>query len=217
MLTRCGVAEKNPLNLIWIMPAKGEKMSDLFRFALRLLRVFFLVVVPVLLSAQPLDITVKGVVIDSRTGEPLSRVNIVSSDAGTATNDRGEFMITVPHGTELEFSHIGFFTVTVPANNSMITVELLTRVLPADELIVMAGLKSEPLQDVSSSIVLFDRQAISTRDDVHLQAIVETIPNLHFAGGTSRPRYFQIRGIGVTMPETGHRIFPWDLLWTMLI
>ena len=196
VLPHCGVAEKNPLNLIWVMPAKGEGMNDLFRFALRSMRVFFLVAVPVLLSAQPPNITVRGVVIDSRTGQLLSGVNIVAGDDGSTTNDRGDFSITVPPGTELEFSHIGFYTVTVPANNTMITVELLPRVLPADELIVTAGLTDEPLQRVTRSVALLDRPALSVWDDIHLLAVVETIPNLHFAGGTSRPRYFQIRGIG---------------------
>ena len=28
------------------------------------------------------------------------------------------------------------------------------------------------------------------------RGMVESIPNVHYAGGTSRPRYFQIRGIG---------------------
>ncbi|MBH31362.1 MAG: hypothetical protein CMG71_05145 [Candidatus Marinimicrobia bacterium] len=171
-------------------------MNDLFQVALRLLRGFFFVAVPVFLTAQPPEITVSGVVIDSRTGEPLFGVNIVAGDAGTATNDLGEFALTVPPGTELEFSHIGFFTVTIPANNTMLTVELLPRILPTDELIVTAGLTSEPLQRITSSVALLGRPALSVRNEVHLQAVVETIPNLHFAGGTSRPRYFQIRGIG---------------------
>ena len=178
------------------MPAKGDKMNNLFRTTLRSLRVLFFVVAPILLSAQPPDITVKGVVIDERTGDRLAGVNIVAGDAGAATDERGEFTITVPPGTELEFSHIGYHPATVPANSDTITVELVPRVLPADEITVTAGLTDEPLQQVASSVSLVNRQALAFRNDAHLQAVVETIPNLHYAGGTSRPRYFQIRGIG---------------------
>ena len=30
----------------------------------------------------------------------------------------------------------------------------------------------------------------------HFEDVLTTVPNLHWAGGTSRPRYFQLRGIG---------------------
>ena len=41
-----------------------------------------------------------------------------------------------------------------------------------------------------------DRNDITIHNYEHFQDLINHVPNLNFAGGTSRPRYFQIRGIG---------------------
>jgi iron complex outermembrane receptor protein len=47
---------------------------------------------------------------------------------------------------------------------------------------------------VSASVVQSTRVQEQSQDNI--QQIIDYIPNLNFAGGTSRPRFFQIRGVG---------------------
>ncbi len=46
----------------------------------------------------------------------------------------------------------------------------------------------------SASVIAAERVALQGRD--HLQDLVPMVPSLNWAGGTSRPKFFQIRGIG---------------------
>ncbi|MFM9030217.1 MAG: TonB-dependent receptor plug domain-containing protein, partial [Opitutaceae bacterium] len=60
---------------------------------------------------------------------------------------------------------------------------------------VTADLWESPLERVPASVTLFDGNAL--RDGVrHFGDLVDQIPNLTWTGGTSRPRYLQIRGVG---------------------
>ena len=52
------------------------------------------------------------------------------------------------------------------------------------------------LPDASTAATLLDATAITDTAAPHLQNLLAASPNLTYAGGTSRPRYFQIRGIG---------------------
>ncbi|MCE9614286.1 MAG: TonB-dependent receptor [Lentisphaerae bacterium] len=48
----------------------------------------------------------------------------------------------------------------------------------------------------STAATILDREALTGRDAPNLQNVLGDAPNLTWAGGTSRPRYFQVRGIG---------------------
>ncbi|MEM9056870.1 MAG: TonB-dependent receptor, partial [Pseudomonadota bacterium] len=50
--------------------------------------------------------------------------------------------------------------------------------------------------DVAASVTVVDAATIGDVGVQHFEEIVPLIPNLHWSGGSSRPRYFQIRGIG---------------------
>jgi outer membrane receptor protein involved in Fe transport len=58
------------------------------------------------------------------------------------------------------------------------------------EVVVTATLRQQSLLDVPASVTVFDagRQ--------HFEDVLALVPNLHWAGATSRPRFFQVRGIG---------------------
>jgi iron complex outermembrane receptor protein len=60
---------------------------------------------------------------------------------------------------------------------------------------VTADLWEPPLERVPASVSIYDGAAL--RDGVrHFGDLVDQIPNLTWTGGTSRPRYLQIRGVG---------------------
>lgn len=138
---------------------------------------------------------IKGTVMDQSTNEPIKGVNITAGKIGTATNEFGEFNINVSIGTKLEFSHIGYDLARQLAQNSML-VEMRPTVIKSKEIIVRAGLSDQSLQKVASSVTVIKGDHIRETGADHFQSLTEQIPNLNWAGGSSRPRYFQIRGIG---------------------
>jgi outer membrane receptor protein involved in Fe transport len=65
-----------------------------------------------------------------------------------------------------------------------------------DEVIVTATFRPQSLLDVASSITVLDDRTLHDAGQQHFQDVLNQVPNLFWAGGTSRPRFFQIRGIG---------------------
>ena len=61
---------------------------------------------------------------------------------------------------------------------------------------VNSSLDQRDLYNTPASVSLFNSNDLSIKSDVHFQGLIEQIPNLNYASGTSRPRYYQIRGIG---------------------
>ena len=153
-------------------------------------RFFFLTLFTQFLIAQ-----ITGIVTDKKSGEPILGVNVVAGEKGTFTNERGEFRLDVPRGIKFEFSHIGYQTQTIKAHTNM-SVAMIEAVIMSKEIIVRAGLSDESLQKVASSVTVITGDHIRETGADHFQSLTEQIPNLNWAGGTSRPRYFQIRGIG---------------------
>mgnify|MGYP001158394597 FL=1 len=138
---------------------------------------------------------ISGIVIDSKNAEPIDNVNITDGEIGTITNSSGTFFIDVPIGSKLEFSHIAYKAVVLSAQKNM-SVKLIPTVIESDQIIVRGGLSDESILNAVTSIHIFTNDHIRHAGASNFQILTEQIPNLNWAGGTSRPRYFQIRGIG---------------------
>lgn len=67
---------------------------------------------------------------------------------------------------------------------------------PVEEIVVTATFREQTLRDVPASVTVLDSETVSDAGRQHFQDILSLVPNLNWAGGTSRPRYFQVRGIG---------------------
>jgi len=65
-----------------------------------------------------------------------------------------------------------------------------------EEVIVTATLREQRLVEVPLSISVLDAETIRDAGRQHFEDVLTSVPNLHWAGGTSRPRFFQLRGIG---------------------
>ena len=65
-----------------------------------------------------------------------------------------------------------------------------------EEIVVTAELRSAPLLNQVGSISVVTAQDIREREAQHLEGILNLAPNVNFAGGSSRARFFQMRGIG---------------------
>jgi iron complex outermembrane recepter protein len=64
------------------------------------------------------------------------------------------------------------------------------------EIIVTAGLREIPLRETPASVTVLDSRTVREAGVQHLEELLPLVPNLNWSGGSSRPRYFQLRGIG---------------------
>jgi len=65
-----------------------------------------------------------------------------------------------------------------------------------DEVVVTAALRDRALRDLPASATVLDAHTLEIAGVQHFQDVLGLVPNLNWSAGTSRPRYFQLRGIG---------------------
>jgi outer membrane receptor protein involved in Fe transport len=65
-----------------------------------------------------------------------------------------------------------------------------------EEIVVTASLRPVGLGDFPVSTTVLDAGVLEAAGLQHLQDVLGLVPNLNWSGGTSRPRYFQLRGVG---------------------
>jgi iron complex outermembrane recepter protein len=65
-----------------------------------------------------------------------------------------------------------------------------------DEIIVTASLRSTSVADLPQSVTVLGRDTLRDAGVQHFGDVLGLIPDLNWAAGTSRPRFFQLRGIG---------------------
>jgi len=61
---------------------------------------------------------------------------------------------------------------------------------------VTAEYRETKTTDAAFSVSVLADDVIKDAGEQHLEELLNLIPNINWAGGTSRPRYFQIRGVG---------------------
>jgi outer membrane receptor protein involved in Fe transport len=64
------------------------------------------------------------------------------------------------------------------------------------EILVTAELRDTPLLQQGSSTSVVDSSDIRQRAAQHLEQVLNLAPNVNYAGGASRARFFQVRGVG---------------------
>src|SRR6056300_518883 len=65
-----------------------------------------------------------------------------------------------------------------------------------DEVIVIGDWRAISESDKDSSLIIFNEDKIDKKQYKHFEDLSYSVPNLNFSASDSRPRYFQIRGIG---------------------
>ncbi|MFT4768819.1 MAG: iron complex outermembrane receptor protein [Glaciecola sp.] len=72
-----------------------------------------------------------------------------------------------------------------------------TETAPAlEEIIVSAEFRDTPWLSQPSSSSIMDASQIQERTAIHLENLLQLAPNVNLAGGSSRARFYQIRGVG---------------------
>ncbi len=138
---------------------------------------------------------INGTILDDSTLHPISNVNISTNSFGTVSKDDGTFLVKVDEGVAITFSHIGYANIKVIAKNDMV-VYMTKDILKLNEITVRSGLINESFSKSTNSLTVIEQKDIRDSGADHFNEIVDQISNLNWSGGTSRPRYFQIRGIG---------------------
>ena len=99
-------------------------------------------------SAVKAESTVKGIIIDATSRQPLENVNIVNLNQviGTATNVDGEFELRAQANDTLHLSYLGFKSIKVKVTNDWVdqiekSTITLTELALALEEVVVTGLK----------------------------------------------------------------------------
>ncbi|MEM5539731.1 MULTISPECIES: carboxypeptidase-like regulatory domain-containing protein [unclassified Olleya] len=99
-------------------------------------------------TAVKAESTVKGIIIDATSRQPLENVNIVNLNQviGTATNDKGEFELRAQANDTLHLSYLGFKSIKVKVTNDWVdqiekSTITLTELALALEEVVVTGLK----------------------------------------------------------------------------
>jgi outer membrane receptor protein involved in Fe transport len=67
---------------------------------------------------------------------------------------------------------------------------------PLGEITVTATWRNTAIAEVPASITVLDQHALADTGVQHFQDVLGLVPNLNWAAGSSRPRYFQLRGVG---------------------
>src|SRR5690554_1668433 len=87
-------------------------------------------------------------------------------------------------------------TIAICALSLAIVVHAQAAESTIEEILVSADFRAVPLQDLSTSASVIGADTIKARGAEHLVDILNIAPNVNFSAGTSRGRFFQIRGIG---------------------
>ncbi len=65
-----------------------------------------------------------------------------------------------------------------------------------EEVVIRSGLRVARLEELPASATVLGARTLADAGVQHFGDVLGLVPNLNFAGGTSRPRYLQLRGIG---------------------
>jgi len=140
----------------------------------------------------------RGLVVDAETGVALEDVQIRSGVTETTSGRSGRFIISAVRGDSLYFTRFGYEeSVSIVSNEEdLLQVALKADVFSVREVVVTGGLQTESLSEIPASVNVLSADKVEKDGVQHIQGLVNSVSNLHWAGGTARPRYFQMRGIG---------------------
>jgi outer membrane receptor protein involved in Fe transport len=67
---------------------------------------------------------------------------------------------------------------------------------PLEEIVVTASLREQSALVLPASVTVLTDDTLAAAGLQHFSDVLGLVPNLNWSGGTSRPRFFQLRGIG---------------------
>lgn len=152
------------------------------------------------LCARASEISVHGTVTSATDSEPLIGASVVpdaKGAVGVATDIDGNFTISVPEGSSLTVSYVGYRSKSVKAQPTMtITLEENSELL--DEVVVV-GYATQRKVDVTGAITAVDMKEIAKQNENNpIKALQGRVPGMNISadGAPSGSATVRIRGIG---------------------
>ncbi len=142
--------------------------------------------------------TVSGKVVEAKTGEPLvgASINIVGTVQGTTSNVNGYFTIPAD-AKEIAVSYLGFQTVTVPIQDSML-IALESASVRMEEINIFSdGILGIPVIKVSNTLT---PRELTANNNTLITPALNRIPGVYMHSGALNTNRITIRGIGNRSP-----------------
>jgi len=146
----------------------------------------------VMLFAQ--QATIKGVVLDKKTQEPLYPATIKIGEGGTITDFDGQFEISLEAGIKrIEISYIGYETYVQEMNiQTGETLNLSFDLAEGMNLLEVATVTSskykKPLGEVTVSLEILSSDLLESTNAISLDESLEKIPGVNLVGGQANIR-----------------------------
>lgn len=96
----------------------------------------------------------------------------------------------------LSFAITSVFSTAMLVSTSATSAETETDSVELDTVTVSADFRNTDVQDIPEAVTVIGADQIQARSADHLESVLSYAPNVNFSSGTSRGRFFQIRGIG---------------------
>ena len=158
--------------------------------------IFFISILLLNSGARSQEKTISGRVVDATTNLPIVGCEIISGSMGTVTDESGQYSISGDLNGKIVFQHIAYDRKILNESEVLETIKLVPILLSGETVSVYGALRTQSLLDTEGGISVISKREIDQSSEPHFQTLINNIPNLNWAGGSSRPRYFQIRGIG---------------------
>ena len=137
--------------------------------------------------------TFEGKIVDLDSN-PIENVNVYTYSSGTATNENGYFKITAKESDVIYISHIQHKKIAYIASTIPKVITLHYSFINTNQIIVNSTLNKKSLGDFSKSVTIIDPK--TNESQIDLSDFANSIPNVNMISGTSKGRYFRIRGVG---------------------
>ncbi|MDR1600924.1 MAG: TonB-dependent receptor [Tannerella sp.] len=146
------------------------------------------------------SVRVQGTVYDEFR-EPLTGVNVVvtGTEQGTVTDIDGRFSLTVAEGSSLQFSMVGFETITLQAWSGNRDIEMQELALLVDEVVVTGYGVTRKAAFTGAAQVVGSEEMTKRVDANFLKSLEGSVAGLQVNNGTGQPGAFAsttIRGRG---------------------
>lgn len=136
------------------------------------------------------QITVKGVIKDTKTGIPLPGVSVLikSTTKGTSTDFDGNYTIKTDAKSILQFSYIGYKTVEIPVNGKNTINTSLNEENNELEEIVVIGYGTAKRKDLTGSIASITSEDVTRAPVANVaQALQGKLPGVNVVAQDGRP------------------------------
>ncbi|MFD2937892.1 TonB-dependent receptor [Spirosoma flavum] len=140
---------------------------------------FFLAGISSALFAQ---MAITGRIVDPTNSQPITGASVLISGTtrGTTADEKGQFSMSANEGDQLQFSAIGYQTLTVgvKATTRTLTIELDPSNTDLNEVIVSGYSTPQTIQRTAGAVGLITSRDIQRTSGIHLQNYVNLIPGV---------------------------------------